>query len=175
MIPGGRREGVVDALRAVALMAATISMGLMAGVFGLYANAIMPGLRRSDDRTFVRAFQSMDKAIVNPLFLLGGFLGALVFTAVAAVLHIGAGGRAVLPWTVAALVLYLTAFVITLVVNVPLNNGIKAAGEPDEIADLAEVRRRFNEPRWARWNVVRAVGTLAAFGCLAWALVQYGG
>lgn len=41
----------------------------MAGVFAIYANAVMPGLRRSDDRTFVGAFQSSDTVIINPLFL----------------------------------------------------------------------------------------------------------
>lgn len=97
-----------------------------------------------------------------------------MFTGLAAVLHLGDAERSVLPWTVAALVLYLAVFVITIAVNVPLNNGIKAAGSPDAIADLAGVRRRFNEAKWARWNLVRAVATTAAFGCLAWALVLYG-
>jgi uncharacterized membrane protein len=60
------------------------------------------------------------------------------------------------------------------VVNVPLNDGIKAAGNPDRITDLAAVRQRLNEARWVRWNVVRAVTSTVAFGCLAWALVQYG-
>ncbi len=118
------------------LVAATMTMGLMAGVFGLYAHTIMPGLGRTDDRTF--------------------------------------GGRSVLPWAVAALVLYLAAFVVTLGVNVPLNDGIKAAGDPDRIADLAAVRERFNEARWVRWNIARAVASTAALGCLTWALVQYG-
>lgn len=52
-----------------ALVAATISVGLLAGVFGIYANSIMPGLGRTDDRTFVGAFQSIDRAIINPVFL----------------------------------------------------------------------------------------------------------
>jgi hypothetical protein len=41
------------------------------------------------------------------------------------------------------------AVVITLAVNVPLNDGIKAAGPPDRIGDLTAVRKRFNETRWA--------------------------
>lgn len=166
--------GWVDAVRVIALMAATITMGLMAGVFALYANSIMPGLRRTDDRTFVGAFQAIDKAIINPLFLGVGFVGALVFTGLAVVLHLVDAERSVLPWVVAALVVYLAVFVITIVVNVPLNNGIKAAGAPDAIADLAGVRQRFDEAKWARWNLVRAVATTAAFGCLAWALVLHG-
>jgi len=163
----------MEVLRGASLIAATMTMGLMAGVFALYSNTIMPGLRRTDDRTFVGAFQATDKAIINPLFLLC-FLGALVFTGLATGLHLQAGSRTVLPWIASAFVLYLTAVVITFAVNVPLNNGIKAAGDPDRIADLTAVRKRFNESRWAAWNVVRTLTSTAAFGCLAWALVAYG-
>jgi uncharacterized membrane protein len=160
-------------LRGVALVAATVTMGLMAGVFGVYANSIMPGLRRTDDRTFVAAFQAVDRAIINPVFL-ATFLGALVLTGLAAALHLGEAGRSVLPWVVAAFVLYLAVVVVTLGVNVPLNDGIKAAGDPDRVADLAAVRDRFHEARWVRWNLARAVATTVALGCLAWALVLYG-
>jgi uncharacterized membrane protein len=158
-------------LQGAALVAATMTMGLMAGVFGLYAHAIMPGLRNVDDRTFVGAFQAIDRAIINPLFM-AWFFGALVLSGGAAALHLGEG--AVLPWILAALVLYLAVVVITLSVNVPVNDAIKAAGDPDRIADLAAVRERFDEARWASWNVVRAIASTAAFGCLCWALVEYG-
>jgi len=83
-------------------------------------------------------------------------------------------GRSVLPWAVAALVLYLATFVVTIGVHVPLNDGLKTTGDPDRIADLAAVRARFDEARWVRWNLARAVASTAAFGCLAWALVLYG-
>jgi uncharacterized membrane protein len=162
---------VMELLQGVALIAATVTMGLMAGVFSLYSHAIMPGLRRTDDRTFVGAFQAIDTAIINPWFM-PMFFGALVFTAIAAALHLGEGS--VLPWTVAAVVLYLITFVLTIRVNVPLNDAIKAAGKPDEIPDLAGVRQRFDEDRWASANLVRAVTTTVALGCLAWALVEYG-
>jgi uncharacterized membrane protein len=158
----------VEGLRIIALMAATISMGLMAGVFWLFAHTIMPGLGATDDRTFVGAFQAIDRAIMNPWFLGGGFVGALLFTILAAVTHVG---RAALPWIVAALVLYAIAFVITIAVNVPLNDAIKAAGNPDAI-DLAAVREQFNEARWRSWNLVRVVVSTTAFGLLAWALTQ---
>jgi uncharacterized membrane protein len=70
--------------------------------------------------------------------------------------------------------LYVVAFVITIGVNVPLNDAIKAAGDPDRIADLAGVRARFNETKWTSWHLVRTVTTLGAFGCLTWALVLFG-
>jgi uncharacterized membrane protein len=61
-------------------------------------------------------------------------------------------------------VLYLAVFVITARVNLPLNDGIKAAGDPDRSADLAAVRGQFDEARWIRWNIVRAAANTTAFG-----------
>jgi uncharacterized membrane protein len=164
----GAELTAVDILRAGFLLAATISAGLVAGVFVLYAHTIMPGLGKTDDRTFVRAFQAIDRAIINPLFLGGGFFGALAFMIGALVLHLN---RAGLPWIAAALVLYAITVVITLAINVPLNDAIKAAGNLDRPSDLAAVRKAFNAPRWTSWNLVRVVTTTASFGLLAWALV----
>ena len=162
-----------DVLREVVLIAATLTMGLMAGVFGIYGNAIMPGLRRTDDRTFVAAFQSIDRAIINPVFIVT-FFGALALTALAALLHLTGDQRPMLPWIAGALVLYLFVFVITLAVNVPRNNEIEAAGDVDRITDPHGVRERFDEARWVRWNHVRTFASTVAFGLLAWALVESG-
>jgi uncharacterized membrane protein len=158
-------------LRTVALMGATLTMGLVTGVFALYAHTIMPGLKTTDDRTFVGAFQALDRAIINPWFMAGGFVGALGFTAAAVATNLH---RPALPWIVAALVLYLLAFIATIAVNVPLNDAMKAAGDPDHIKNLAHVRERFHETRWAAWNLMRTFTSLAAFASLAWALVLHG-
>ena len=89
----------------------------------------------------------------------------------AAIAHLGQEG---LPWIAAALVLYLVTFVITIAVNVPLHDGIKAARDPDRIAELAAVRARFNEARWTSWNLARVLTSTTAFGLLAWALILDG-
>ena len=162
-----------EVLREVVLIAATMTMGLMAGVFGIYGNAIMPGLRRTDDRTFVAAFQSIDRAIINPAFM-ATFFGALALSALAALLQLSGDGRPALPWIGAALVLYLFVFVVTIRVNVPRNNEIKAAGDVEQMTDPQGVRERFDEARWVRWNHVRTSATTVAFGLLVWALVESG-
>jgi uncharacterized membrane protein len=152
----------------VVLVAATVTMGLIAGLFYAYACSVMLGLRQTDARTFVYAMQRINVAILNGWFL-ACFLGALVLTVLAVALQIGQERRPALPWTVAALILYLAVLVVTGRVNVPLNNELAAAAEVDRTVDLAAVRARF-EDRWVRWNVVRAVASTAAFGCLAVAL-----
>jgi uncharacterized membrane protein len=138
-------------MQSVALLAATLTAGLMAGVYGIFALAIMPGLRATDDRTFVAAFAAIDRAIVNPLFMLW-FFGPLLFATAAAF-----AGADALPWIIAALVLSLAVVVVTFAVHLPLNDAVKGG------------REQFHEARWAAWNVVRAVLSTVAFGCLAWA------
>jgi uncharacterized membrane protein len=76
-------------------------------------------------------------------------------------------GRDPFPWALAALVLYAVAVVITVAVNVPLNDALKAAAPT---ADPARVRADFHETRWAVFNVIRVATSSGAFVCLACAL-----
>jgi uncharacterized membrane protein len=168
----GSLDGMLDLIRAAALIAATVTTGLMAGLFYAYSISVMPALGRSTDRTFVEGMQRINVAILNGWFAIC-FGGGPVFITLAAALHLGAEHRSVLVWTAAALVLYAAMLVITFRINVPLNNELDAAGDPDKITDLAAVRRRF-EATWVRWNIVRTVANTAAFGCLTWALVLFG-
>ena len=163
---------MLELFRSGALAAATLTTGLMSGLYYSYAISVMLGLSRTDERTFLSAMQQINVAILNPWFFVS-FFGALVFTALAAVLHLQADWRAGLPWIVAALVLYLATLLITFGFNVPLNNELAAAGDPERIADLAAVRKRF-EASWVRWNIARTVASTAAFCCLTWALVLHG-
>ncbi|MEZ0579546.1 DUF1772 domain-containing protein [Nocardioides sp. MH1] len=157
----------MTALRILTLMAATLTMGLTAGAFALYAHTIMPGLGRTDDRTFVGSFQAMDRAIMNPWFIGCCFFGALLLTALAGVAALRTGAFV---WIAVAFGLYLVAVVLTVAVNVPLNDALKAAGDPGRI-DVAAARAAFHETRWVVSNVVRTILTTGAFGLLAWALV----
>jgi uncharacterized membrane protein len=160
----------MNGLRVAALLLATMTTGLMAGVYGIYANAFMPGLARTDDRTFVGAFQAVDRAIMNPLFLGLGFLGALLFTLLAGALSLG---ETALPWIAVAVALYLVTMILTVAVNVPLNDALKAAGDPASI-DVAAARAAFDEAKWRAFNLVRTLLCLVSFGLLGWALYLTG-
>ncbi len=158
-----------DVLGVVALFAATLAAGLMAGLFYTFACSVMPGLKATDDRTFVHAMQRINVAILNGWFALI-FAGALVLTVLALLLHLGPDTRSALPWIVAGLALYVATLAITFVVNVPLNNALNDAGDPDRMSDVGAVRRAF-EATWVRWNVIRTVTNTAAFGCLVGAVL----
>jgi uncharacterized membrane protein len=154
------------------MLGATLTVGLMAGLFAAFSYAVMPGLSRSDDRTFVQAMRGINTAILNPWFAVC-FGGALVFLVAAALTHLRAPQRPVLPWIIAALVLYVAVLVVTMAINVPLNDKLEAAAGLDQASGLAAARSSF-EGAWVTWNLVRAIASTAAFGCLSWALVLAG-
>ncbi|TNY35958.1 DUF1772 domain-containing protein [Thermomonospora catenispora] len=159
-------------LQIATLIAATVTTGWSAGLFAAFSYAVMPGLARTGDRVFVEAVQRINAAILNGWFALG-FLGAIVFTGLAAALHLGEGQWPALAWLIAAFVLHAAVLAITFGINVPLNDALEAAGDAATMPDPAAVRAAF-EARWVRWNVVRAGLSTAALGCLAWALIRCG-
>jgi hypothetical protein len=119
-----------------------------------------PASARPTNRTFVGAFQSIDEPIINPCSWR----------------HSSARWCSP-PWPRRSLSgrtgdRYCRGYSSR--VNVSLNDGIKAAGDPDRIPDLTAVRQRFIETRWAARDMVRAVASTAAFGCLALAQVLHG-
>jgi len=155
----------VDALGTGVLVAATISSGLLAGVFVFYAHTVMPALRRASDDTFVTTFALLDRAIVNPWFMATGFLGAPLFTALAVALNLGEDP---LWWIVGALVLHVVMIAVTARVHLPRNDTLKAADAAS--TDPAAARAAFDEVGWVRWNLLRVVTSTAATGLLAGAL-----
>ncbi|MEU9337371.1 anthrone oxygenase family protein [Streptomyces sp. NPDC048290] len=125
----------------------------MAGTFFVFACAVMPALARGDDRTYVEVMRNINDVIQNPLFLVP-FLAALPLTALAAWRR-----RDRLLW--AATAAYALTFLITVVGNIPLNDGLAASTDP------AAARERFEEA-WVLWNAARAVTSTAALGLLGW-------
>jgi len=150
-----------------ALLAATVASGLQAGLYYAFACAVLPGLARDDDRTFVGFMQQVNVAIINPWFL-ATFLGAPVLSGAAVVLQIG-GSRSTLVATAAGFALAVATVVITAAANVPLNNRLAAVGDPDQSGDLAGVRAAF-ETTWARWNIARVLTSTGSLIALAAAL-----
>jgi uncharacterized membrane protein len=160
-------------LQAASLIAATVTTGITAGVLAAFAFSVMPGIRGTDDRVFVDVMNRMNNAILNGWFLTA-FMGGLIFSGAALVLHWRGDGRPALPWIIAGLGLYLVMFIITRAINVPLNDKLLAAGKSSSrLSDFVAARNDF-EGRWVTWNIIRTVANTAALGCLVYALVVFG-
>jgi uncharacterized membrane protein len=169
---GSREAGGDGRSAGIVLAAATVAMGLIAGLYFAWGVAVMPGLGELDDRAFVDAAQELDDAIRNPLFF-ATFLAALVLPGVALYVQRGLGPRQATPWIIAALILYGIGFLTTMAINEPLNNDLTDAGDPSRIADVAGVRDDFEDP-WMVWHIIRTVLSTAALGALAYALLLHG-
>ena len=163
----------MEIAQTLALIAATVTTGLVSGLFYGFAISVMPALRGAGDRTFIDVMQRVNVAILNGWFLLG-YIGALVFTGLAVGLQFGGGDRDAVAPTVAALVCYIASMGVTGRLNIPLNNALEAAGPVDVIARPEAVRAAF-EGAWVRGNVLRTLLCVAATGLLCWALALNGG
>ena len=155
-------------LQTGSLVASTVTAGLMAGLFFTFAVVVMPALRSSSDEVFVSVMNRINVVIINPVFLLV-YLGGLIFSAVAAIAVWRDGNRTALGWVIAGLALYVVMFLVTSGANIPLNNQLAAVAD----GDFASARSHF-EGAWVAWNLARTLANVAAFGCLAYALVLHG-
>src|ERR1700754_718433 len=122
------------------LIAATLAAGLTAGLFYTFSFIVMPTLRQTSSAIFVEVMQRTNRVILNGWFALC-FGGTLVLTALATVLYAISGPAAVLVPVVIGLVLYVVQLIITFGRNVPLNNALDRAREP-------EPARRAFEEKW---------------------------
>jgi len=156
-------------MRIAVLLAATITTGMVAGLFYAYSISVMPALRRADAAVFVEVMQRINTAITNGWFALC-FGGAVVFGGIAAVLYRGGPGSVLVPVLV-GLVLYVGQLALTFGLHIPLNNALDAAGPPGRVADPADARAGF-EQRWVRWNHVRTLLCSGSFASFCWALTQ---
>lgn len=150
-----------DAVSAVAI----VGTGLMAGLFFGWAVSVIPGTRHVDDHTYVQTMQQINRAIVNPAFVIP-FVGTPLLLAAAAVLRWRSGDSRAATWMATAAVLYVGGLIgITAGANIPLNNALEsfdlAAADSDAIG---EGRISYEGP-WNRWHAVRTAAVVLAFGC----------
>jgi uncharacterized membrane protein len=150
------------------LLAATVATGLAAGFFYAYHVSVTRGLALVDDRTYIDTMQAINATVRNWQFALS-FFGALVLGGAALLVRVSRW-RSPTTWLVgAAVALYLCAFLITMGLNVPLNEQLAAHADLANL-DLAAIRAGY-EPDWNRFNALRTLASLAAFACLAAALL----
>ena len=152
---------MTEQLFIVLTIVAGLGLGLIGGVFFAFSTFVMRALARIAPAAGMSAMQSINIAVINPMFL-GVFLGTAAVclaTGLAAILRWDMPGSG---WVLAGSVLYLIGTLgVTIVCNVPLNNAL-ARVEPSQ-ADAPEVWAGYVR-RWTIWNHVRTLAALAAAG-----------
>ncbi len=143
-----------------------IGTGLVAGLLYGWAVSVIPGTTRVGDHTYVATMQDVNRAIINPAFLVP-FMGVPLALGAAAILHLRTGDIRRGSLLAAATGTYLVGVLgVTIRGNVPLNEALDdfdlsaAAGD-----DLAERRRTYERP-WNRFHRVRTAAGVISL-CLA--------
>jgi len=138
------------------LLLGALGSALMAGTFFVFSVAVMKALGALPPPQGIAAMQSINRVIVNPIFLVV-FMGT------------GALSLAVIamawpaPWAVAGALLYLVgSIVVTMRFNVPRNNALERE-TPDSVQGAALWRDYL--VTWTAWNHVRTAACAAALVC----------
>ena len=145
-------------------MLSAMAVGLTSGLYWAFTVAVMPGLRDSDDRTFIAVMQAINMRIQN-IWFLPVFMGSLLLPIAAAVALLMGDNLEARRWGVASAVLAAIPFALTAGGNVPLNDALDAAGAVGTIEDPATVRHAF-EGSWNRLNLWRTITSTAALVAL---------
>lgn len=149
-------------LGTAATLAAAVTTGLTGGAYLAFTVMVLPALDGAAASDAIATMQRVNVAAVRPPFMIV-FFGSVLTAVAAAVSTLAAGdptGTRALRLAGAGLAV--GAFVITVAVNVPLNDGLAAIppGTPDASGAWAQYSRS-----WGGANLIR--GLVSVAGCAA--------
>lgn len=149
----------------LSLFAATLLIGLTAGLCFTWGNAVTPGIGQLDDLGYLQSFQKMNRSIENPLFFvvfIGSFfvgLASLFFNKTVSPEHF----RLVL---IAIGIYFFGVILVTVVGNVPLNQLLDRTDLVNSSTEeLRALRERFENP-WNRYHLIRVLASMLSFALL---------
>jgi uncharacterized membrane protein len=139
-------------------IAAALGSGIVAGIFYAFSTFVMRGLGRLPPEQGIAAMNSINVAVINPLFF-AAFFGTAIVCAVLGLWSLVTFRDPGALCTLIGCALYLVGVIgVTMRFNVPLNNALAAAPQSPEGASLWS--RYLTE--WTNWNHVRTVAPALA-------------
>ena len=135
----------------------------MAGIFFTWTNAVKPGIGTLDDMTYMKAFQAMNRLILNPLFNIVFILPVLTIS-ISTYMSFGSTKLYVFELFLLSTLLYvLGVFLITILGNIPLNELLENTDlEKISLTELSDLRGKI-ENKWNNFNLIRTVSSFISF------------
>jgi uncharacterized membrane protein len=156
-----------DNLLFVLTLLSALGCGLMAGFFFAFSACVMNALARLALAPGIVAMQSINVAVINPLFLTG-FLGTGAVCLLLAVSSLFRWHKPGVGYLLFGSLLYLVGtIVVTMVFNVPRNEALASVAPAS--AEGASLWASY-VTTWTAWNHVRTAAALAAAAFLTIAL-----
>lgn len=145
------------------LIATTLCIGLMAGLFYSYSCSVVPGLGKLSDTEYITAMQSINRAIQNPVFFIA-FFGSLLLLPFSCYLNYSRPVHIRFWLVLAATLIYLIgAFGTTVLGNIPLNNSLEKFNISGQSKDLIRIQRIAFESKWNNLNLLRSSASVLSF------------
>lgn len=133
-----------------------LEAGALFGFFYAWVCSTMWGLDAADPRVAIEAMQAMNASVRNAVFA-PVFFGTPVVTGITAfVLYRSDQAPAALWFALAATVIALLAVLLTMVVNVPMNEALAKITVPTDIEAAREIWLAYS-PDWQFWNQLRTI------------------
>jgi uncharacterized membrane protein len=153
----------------ILIITATLT-ALIAGLFYAYSCSVNLGLGRLADREYLAAMQSINKAILNPLFF-ASFMGTLLMLPLSTYLHYRQVQDTRFMLLLVATIIYAAGtFGVTIFGNVPLNNVLDKFNIIKASATEISAQREMFEKPWLLLHNIRTVAAaisliLVIIGC----------
>ena len=145
------------------LIITTLFSGLMAGLFYSWSISVTPGLAKINDVSYLQAFQSMNRAIINPLFFVV-FLGLVILLPVLSYLSFQTSIHNQFWYVILATIFYFVGIMgVTIGGNVPLNNALEALQIESMTPEQMDEFRKGFENKWNRLNLIRTISSSLTF------------
>ena len=149
----------INELRPFLALSAALGCGLIAGVFFAFSAFVMRAFARLPPAEGIAAMQSVNVAVLNPLFLTV-FMGTAAACVVAIVFSWLRWREPGAAYLLAGGLLYLVGtFLVTIAFNVPRNDALAAVAPADP--ESAKLWASYLTS-WTAWNHVRTVAALTA-------------
>ena len=155
--------GVGSVARVLTLTLATLTTGLVSGFFYAYACSVTLGHALLPDEQYIEAMQAINATVRNGMFA-SSFFGAVLTLILALAVHAPRLRSRRFALIALAAGLYIGGgFMVTFLVNVPMNEELArvSVGELGPAA-LERIREGYEGP-WNFWNGVRTVFSTLAF------------
>jgi uncharacterized membrane protein len=148
-------------LNFTALFSATLLTGLSAGLFYAWQVSVIPGTKRVQDSVYIETMQKINRAIINPPFMLI-FLGSLLLQILSAFLYRDTSAAF---WFIlaSALIYGIGTVIVTGLGNVPLNDKLDTLSLPDMSKEQLAIERQHYEAKWNKFHLVRSVFAVLSF------------
>jgi uncharacterized membrane protein len=154
-------------LKTALLGGGIVTTGLMSGLLYGWAVSVIPGTKQVPAGNYVDTMQHINRAIINPAFVVP-FMGIPLVLGGAAVMQFRAGDHR-RGWLLAgAAITYVVGVLgVTIGRNVPLNDALDAFDLRGSTSDAVERRRTTYERPWNRWHHVRTIASVGSFALAA--------